>query len=104
MEIDVPVVVALNMMDMLEKQGDKIDEKELEKVKNRYEAEQTFKSLNFLNNAVNMAYFELLSCAEDVNSEIPHYRAITPSDIRRVARNVFRKENCSVLYYRAIRN
>lgn len=79
-------------------------DEELEKVKNRYEAEQTFKSLNFLNNAVNMAYFELLSCAEDVNSEIPHYRAITPSDIRRVARNVFRKENCSVLYYRAIRN
>ena len=31
MEIDVPVVVALNMMDMLERQGDKIDEKELEK-------------------------------------------------------------------------
>ena len=31
MEIDVPVVVALNMMDMLEKQGDKIDEKKLEK-------------------------------------------------------------------------
>ncbi len=31
MEIDVPVVVALNMMDMLEKQGDKIDEKGLEK-------------------------------------------------------------------------
>ncbi len=30
MEIDVPVVVALNMMDMLEKQGDKIDEKQLE--------------------------------------------------------------------------
>jgi len=31
MEIDVPVVVALNMMDMLEKQGDSIDEKQLEK-------------------------------------------------------------------------
>ena len=31
MEIDIPIVVALNMMDMLEKQGDKIDEKELEK-------------------------------------------------------------------------
>ena len=30
MEIDVPVVVALNMMDMLEKQGDSIDEKRLE--------------------------------------------------------------------------
>lgn len=31
MEMDVPVVVALNMMDMLEKQGDKLDEVELEK-------------------------------------------------------------------------
>ncbi len=31
MEIDVPVVIALNMMDALEKAGDSIDEKELEK-------------------------------------------------------------------------
>ncbi len=31
LEIDVPVVVALNMMDAVEKAGDKIDEKELEK-------------------------------------------------------------------------
>ncbi len=31
MEIDVPLVVALNMMDALEKAGDSIDEKELEK-------------------------------------------------------------------------
>lgn len=31
MEIDVPIVIALNMMDALEKVGDKIDEKELEK-------------------------------------------------------------------------
>lgn len=73
---------------------------ELEKVKNRYEAEQTFKSINFLNNAVNMAYFELLSRAEDMNEEVARYRAVTPADICRVAGNVFRKENCSVLYYR----
>ncbi len=31
MEIDVPMVVALNMIDSVEKQGDKIDEKQLEK-------------------------------------------------------------------------
>ncbi len=31
MEIDVPLVIALNMMDAVEKAGDKIDEKELEK-------------------------------------------------------------------------
>lgn len=31
MEIDVPVVIALNMIDVFDKQGDKVDEKELEK-------------------------------------------------------------------------
>ena len=31
MEIDVPVIIALNMMDTLEKKGDSIDQKELEK-------------------------------------------------------------------------
>jgi len=30
MEIDVPVVVALNMMDLVEKNGDKIDVKKLQ--------------------------------------------------------------------------
>lgn len=77
------------------------DEHELEKVKNRYEAEQTFKSMNFLNNAVNMAYYELISRAEDVNEDVTHYRAVGPHDIRRVADGVFRRENCSVLYYRS---
>ena len=32
LEIDVPVVVALNMMDIVDKQGDSVDEKELEKI------------------------------------------------------------------------
>ncbi len=31
LEIDVPLIIALNMMDVLEKQGDTLDEKELEK-------------------------------------------------------------------------
>lgn len=76
------------------------DEMELEKVKNRFEAEQTFKSTNFLNNAVNLAYYELLSRAEEVNTEVSAYRAVSPCDICRVASEVFRPENCSVLYYR----
>lgn len=32
LEIDVPVVVALNMMDVVDKQGDTVNEKELEKI------------------------------------------------------------------------
>ncbi len=77
-----------------------LDEKELDKVKNRFEAEQTFKSINFLNNAVNMAYFELISQAEEVNNEVARYRAITPEQIKQVAGQLFRKDNCSILYYK----
>ena len=78
------------------------EEKELEKVKNRYEAEQTIKSVNFLNNAVNMAYFELIGQAEDVNDEVRNYHLVTPQDIQRVANKVFKEENSSVLYYKAV--
>ena len=35
MEIDIPVVIALNMMDLVDKSGDKIDAKELEKSKSK---------------------------------------------------------------------
>lgn len=77
-----------------------LDEKELDKVKNRFEAEQTFKSINFLNNAVNMAYFELISQAEEVNNEVARYRAVTPEQIKQVAGQLFRKDNCSILYYK----
>lgn len=75
------------------------DEKELEKVKNRYEAEQTFKGTNFLNNAVSLAYYELLGCVDEVNREVASYRAVSSEDLNRVAAHMFRPENCSVLYY-----
>lgn len=47
-----------------------VDEKELEKVKNRYESEQIFNNINYLNVATNLAYFELLGKAEDINEEV----------------------------------
>lgn len=80
-------------------------EGELEKVKNRFESGQTFKSMNFLNNAVNMAYFEILTGrAEEMNDEVARYRSVTTDDINRVASALFIPENCSVLYYKRKRD
>ena len=50
---------------------------ELEKVKNRYESEQIFSNLNYLNVATNLAYFELTGEAEDINREVEKYRSVT---------------------------
>jgi predicted Zn-dependent peptidase len=78
-----------------------IEESELEKIKNKYESAQLFGEMNLLNKAMNMAYFELLSQAEDMNLEIARYRAVTSGQIRRKARETFVKENGVTLYYRA---
>ena len=78
-----------------------IAEEELEKVKNRYESEQIFNNLNYLNVATNLAFFELIGKAEDINHEVEKYRSVTSERIREVARKAFVRENCSVLYYKA---
>ena len=60
MEIDVPVVVALNMIDMLEKQGDKIDEKALEK--------RLGVPVVKVSALKSTGFDELMECAEQVSS------------------------------------
>ena len=79
-----------------------IAEEELEKVKNRYESEQIFSNINYLNLATNLAFFELIGRAEDINHEVEKYRAVTAERIKEVARRTFVRENCSVLYYKKL--
>ena len=78
-----------------------IAEEELEKVKNRYESEQIFSNINYLNVATNLAFFELIGRAEDINHEVEKYRAVTADRIKEVAKRTFVRENCSVLYYKS---
>jgi predicted Zn-dependent peptidase len=78
-----------------------IDENELEKVKNRYESEQIFNNLNYLNVATNLAYFELTGKAEDINNEVNKYRSVTAGQIKEAAQKTFVRENCSTLYYKS---
>lgn len=81
-----------------------VHEAELEKVKNRYESEQIFNNLNYLNVATNLAYFELTGKAEDINDEVSKYRAVTAGQIKEAAQKTFVHENCSILYYKARNN
>ncbi|WP_455671858.1 M16 family metallopeptidase [Phocaeicola sp.] len=81
--------------------NESIEAEELEKVKNRYESEQIFNNLNYLNVATNLAYFELIEKAEDINHEVEKYRAVTTRQIKEAALKTFVHENCSILYYKA---
>ena len=78
-----------------------VDEDELEKLKTRYESEQIFNNLNYLNVATNLAYFELTGKAEDINNEVNKYRSVTAGQIKEAAQKTFVRENCSTLYYKS---
>lgn len=79
-----------------------VSEQELEKVKNRYESEQIFNNINYLNVATNLAFFEQTGKAEDINEEVGKYRAVTAEQIQATSARCFVPENCSILYYKAI--
>jgi len=72
---------------------------ELAKVKNQVEANWLYGETDILNRAMNLALFEWLGDAEMINSETEKYREVTAEQIKRIARDLFRMENLSTLYY-----
>lgn len=78
-----------------------IDAGELEKVKNKFESSYIFGNINYMSVATNLAWYELLGQAEDLENEVDKYRDISARQLNEVAQTAFRKENSSVLYYKA---
>lgn len=72
---------------------------ELTKVKNKFEANYTFSNYDLDERALNLAYYQLLGNANLINEEVDKYRQVSKNDILRVAKEMFRQENASVLYY-----
>lgn len=79
--------------------SEKIDMKELVKVQNKMESYIAFGETNILNRAMNLAYYEMLGNAADVNKEIEKYQAVTPEKIQAVASSIFRRENLNTIRY-----
>jgi len=78
-----------------------VGEEELQKVKNKVIAVKTYTRTSALHKAMNMAYYELLGDAGQINTEDEKYQRVTPEDIRRVSRQILDPSNCSTLYYSA---
>ena len=80
-----------------------VDTEELKKVQNKVEANLVYSEINILNKAMNLAYFDLLGDANEINLETENYQKVTPNQIQRVAKELFRNENCSELLYHAVK-
>lgn len=77
----------------------KVNEYELQKVKNKVESTLVFSEISYLNKAMNLATHELLGEANDINKEVDKYQKVSVDDILNSSAKIFRKENCSTLYY-----
>lgn len=77
----------------------KVTEYELEKVKNKVEANMEYSEMNYLTKAMNLATNQIMHDATLINSQIDFYRSVTTDQIRQVSQQIFHADNCSVLNY-----
>lgn len=82
-------------------QGGEISDYELEKVKNKFEANTLFGELNVMNKAMNLGYYSMIGDLPLINREIDIYRSLTKEQIADFSRHTFTQENSSTLIYRA---
>jgi predicted Zn-dependent peptidase len=77
----------------------KVQEVELEKVKNKTESMIAFEDMSVMNRANSLAFYELLGDAKLMNTELERYKSVTVDEIHSYSNEIFRAENCSTLYY-----
>ncbi|WP_321286112.1 pitrilysin family protein [uncultured Sunxiuqinia sp.] len=74
---------------------------ELEKVKNKLEANLVYSQMNYLHMAQELASFENIDRAERINEQIDIYRSVASADLMITAQKIFSEPNCSQLNYLA---
>ena len=72
---------------------------ELEKVKNKVESTIEFSEMDLSGRALNLAIAAYMGDVNLINTELKLYRKVTKEDIQTQAKKLFRKTNCSTLYY-----
>ena len=81
-----------------------VSKEELDKVKNKNISSLLFSEMSVLNKAINLAYYESIGDASEINDQQDQYECITIEDIQRVAKNLFKKNKSNVLRYGKINN
>jgi predicted Zn-dependent peptidase len=87
------------IIDDLLKNG--VSEVELEKVRNQAESSLAFSEVELLNRAMNLAFGANLGEADYINKEYDLISAVTTDQIKKVASEILKVDNSSVLYYLA---
>jgi predicted Zn-dependent peptidase len=77
----------------------KVNEEELQKVKNKTESMIAFEDIAVMSRANSLAFYELLGNADMINEELSKYNEVTADDIQQYSKQIFDVNNSNVLYY-----
>lgn len=78
-----------------------VSDYELEKVKNKFEANMLMGEINVMNKAMNLGFYAMIGDLELLNSEADLYRSIEREELMAFAQRCFVPNNSSTLIYRA---
>ncbi len=76
-----------------------VEEKELQKVKNKTESLIAFEDMSLMNRANSLAFYTLLGNTAMINEELYKYQAVTSADIQQEANIIFDSSNSNTMYY-----
>lgn len=89
--------------ELRELQNGNISDYELEKVKNKFEANMLMGEINVMNKAMNLGFYSMTGRLELINEEAEIFRSITREEVAEFSRTIFTKANSSTLIYRSKR-
>jgi zinc protease len=97
--VDMKVAEAAVEEEIRRLQQEGIDEKELDKVKNKTESMMAFEDMSIMSRANSLAMYELLGDADLINQELDRYRAVTAEQLIAETKIIFDPKNSNTLYY-----
>ncbi len=80
-------------------QNELIEEKELQKIKNKTESLIAFEDMSIGSRASSLALYELLGDANLMNTELEKYQQVTATQIKEEANIIFKESNSNTMFY-----
>lgn len=77
-----------------------LSDRELVKLKNKNEASIAFSQVSVIHKAINLAYFEWMGDADDINHELDHYQLVNTMEMQEAAFRILRPERANVVFYK----
>jgi len=79
--------------------GEAMDDRELQKVKNKTESIMAFEDMSVMNRAGSLAFYELLGDGNWMNEEFEKYQRVQSTDLQQIAQSVLSSTNSNTLWY-----